>query len=228
MLYKFDNESLLFWRRTTKDNRSTFFQQFYVQLNKYWVILFDNFLYRCTFDNKSDFGFRKFLKLLNDLLCFFFHIGLIGPDSDYFKVSFDKIGEIANVLCSLEFVSGDHHDGNASLLKTSDGLRDLVLKFVFNCGCSEYVKLTLSIFNESKFDFFDFLGSFVFVEFFEVDHFFGLVKLFIFFLCHFTVAKHQSSESFNCILIDIVFEVDLVFVGCRVIEYSRICSFCKK
>ena len=107
-----------------------------------------------------------------------------------FEISFDEIGEIADILGSLEFVTCDHHDSYASFLKTSNSLRDSVLEFVFNCSCSEYVKFALGFFNECKFDFFDFLRRFDFVKFIVGDYFLGLMEFCILFLGHFAITKH--------------------------------------
>ena len=67
------------------------------------------------------------------------------------ELPFYQISQISDVLCSLKFVSSYHHDGDPGLLKSSDSLRDLVLKFVLDgCG-SKDIQMILSGLNEGIF-----------------------------------------------------------------------------
>lgn len=59
---------------------------------------------------------RKPLNLINNGLCKLFDLSEIGSEVYDFEVLLDEVGEIPDVLCSLELVTGYHHDRHTRLL----------------------------------------------------------------------------------------------------------------
>jgi hypothetical protein len=128
------------------------------------------------------------------------------------KIFLNQVREITNIFGRLKFVACDHHYRDSSLLESCNSLWNLVLKLVFNGSCSKNVKIGLSLFNESKFNLFDFSRCDGFIKLMKGNSFFGLLIVFIFINRHFPVTKNKCPQALNSVLINVGLKGDLMLV----------------